>query len=360
LPAVFGSRIALNVYFWLFLCFFAFVLNFNGAHRQYVYPVTWYYLFRTITVLLLATLLYVNNLWLVPSYLMAGKKGKYFLLVSTLTYITGLCYSAFFAILGIYFPKITISDVSVISALQVVYPVAWYVLIFFQAISWSFVLFISVFVFTVTWYMHDYQRQKKVSEEAQKKQIETELNFLKSQVNPHFLFNTLNNLYTLTIKKSDDAPAVVMRLSSILRYLLYESNTNEVSFEKEKEIAQAYIDLELLRMNNKNNMHFTIESDKPYHIYPLLWVPILENVFKHGTRFISDNYNVDFRFSIQNGELSIYSKNSFKPPDEPNKNGRIGLSNLEKRLALLFPGRHKFVVSVEGDFFIAQVNIHLP
>jgi LytS/YehU family sensor histidine kinase len=146
--------------------------------------------------------------------------------------------------------------------------------------------------------------------------------------------------------------------------MLYESNSNETSFEKENEIMQAYIDLELLRITKKNGLQFHIESDKDYNIPPLLWVPVLENIFKHGTRFISKEYNIEYRFIIHQGSLSIYSKNTFKQANAENeieseKKGGIGLDNLKKRLALLFPGKHVLYSGKEDDYFITNVLIQL-
>ena len=355
------SRLALNLYYWVFYAILEFGINFYGRRGQYHYPQGWYILFRATTTLLFAALLYANNLWLIPRYFVKKKYGKYLLIWLLIAYATGLCLAGLFEMLDVRFPKMAMRDVTMFNAMRVFYP-ANHKIIFFEAISWMFSLAISTTEFTVAWYMQDYAKQKRRKEEAEKKQVETELNFLKSQINPHFLFNTLNNLYTLTIMKSESAPDVVAKLSSILRYLLYESNINKVSFEKEKEIMQAVIDLELLRLSNKNNMLFTIETDKPYNMPPLLWVPVLENVFKHGTRYISNEYFIDYRFTIQNDHLSIYSKNSYKPSEVQNgadKEGGIGLSNLQKRLNLLYPGKHSLHTSQEGNFFITTVQIQL-
>ena len=354
-----GSRAAMNIYFWLFLIIIA-NLTFYGSGRQYFYPQAWYYLFRGITITLLAGLLYANNLWLVPRYLISGKKGKYFLFIFLATYVAGLCYAGLFEQLDVHFPKISMDDISLVSALRV--KIQTRLLIFLEAFSWLFSLSIFLFIFTVAWYMHDYKRQKQLTEAAQKKQVETELVFLKSQLNPHFLFNTLNNLYVLTIKKSDNAPDIVSKLSTILRYLLYESDISLVSFEREKEIMQAYIDLELLRLPNKSNMHFTVAADKPYTIPPLLWMPVLENVFKHGTRFISSDYFIDFHFEILDNRLSISSKNGFKAGNGENNSGNnsgIGLSNFGKRLALLYPGKHTTEIKEEGNYFVTNIQIQL-
>jgi LytS/YehU family sensor histidine kinase len=217
-------------------------------------------------------------------------------------------------------------------------------------------------MFTMAWYMNDYSKQEKLVEETRKKQIETELSFLKSQINPHFLFNTLNNLYSLALKKSDTAPEAILKLSVILRYLLYDSNTEEVSFDKEKEIMQAYIDLELLRLADNDQLHFSISADNSCKVPPLLWLPVLENVFKHGTRFISTECFVDYRFMIQNNMLTIYAKNRYKnaaPSVESDKVGGIGLSNLRKRLNILYPQKHKINIMQDEDYYVTEVQVAL-
>ena len=357
---VLGSRVAMNIYFWTFLIVLEYGMNFHTRGRKYYYDPQWYYLFRTITAIMMATLLYLNNLWLLPTFLIKRKYGKYFGLLFLISYAFGLGFAGFFETLDIYFPKIEVPDVSLFSTGRVIYPTRW--IIFLEGLAWLLPIFVGVFMFSVAWYMQDYKRQRRVLEETQKKQLEAELNFLKSQINPHFLFNTLNNLYALTVKKSDNAPDVVSKLSTILRYLLYESDSKAVPFEKEKEIMEAYIELELLRLSNKQNLNFSISADRSYNIPPLLWVSILENIFKHGTRYISSEYYIDYNFSIRDNNLSIVSKNSFKGPDAKNNletTGGIGLSNLQKRLTLLYPGKHEVAAHEEGNYFITNVQIQL-
>jgi two-component system LytT family sensor kinase len=217
-----------------------------------------------------------------------------------------------------------------------------------------------LFVFSLGWFMHDHTRQQKLLEAVQKKQMETELHFLKNQVNPHFLFNTLNNLYGLSLKNSDKGPDAILRLSSILRYMLYESNAQLVSFEREKEIMNAYIELELLRLPAGEDFHFNIEADRAYSIPPLLWLPVLENVFKHATRVIATHYFVDFRFVIKDNIVEIYSKNNYKAGAKTNGDaGGIGLDNSRKRLALLYPGRHKIETGKDEEYYTVQIKIEL-
>jgi len=217
-----------------------------------------------------------------------------------------------------------------------------------------------LFVSTLTWYMHDYWRQQELIKDTLQKQLETELSFLKNQINPHFLFNTLNNLYALALQKSDDAPGAILKLSSILRYILYESDTPTMSFEKEKEIMQAYIELELLRLSDKEGLRFDIMTDKSYELPPLLWLPVLENVFKHGTRTISEKTPVEFHFEIRNNRLSVYSRNDVKMLVGSNEQrGGVGLNNLKKRLELLYPEKHSFETRSENNFYITQIQIDL-
>lgn len=355
-----GSRVAMNIYFWTFLIVLEYALNFHTRGRKYHYAAEWYYFFRTITAILMAGILYINNLWLIPKFLIKRRYGKYFGLLILLSYTFGLAFAGFFETLDVHFPKIEVQDVSLFSTSRVIYPTRWILLL--EGIAWLLPIFVGVFMFSVAWYMHDYKRQRRALEETQRKQLEAELNFLKSQINPHFLFNTLNNLYALTVKKSDDAPDVVSKLSIILRYLLYESDSKAVPFEKEKEIMEAYIELELLRLSNRQNLNFSISADKSYNIPPLLWVSILENIFKHGTRYISNEYYIDYTFNIRDNNLSIVSKNSFKGPDAKNNletPGGIGLSNLQKRLSLLYPGKHEIAAHEDGNYFITNVQIQL-
>jgi LytS/YehU family sensor histidine kinase len=187
-----------------------------------------------------------------------------------------------------------------------------------------------------------------------------ELAFLRNQLNPHFLFNTLNNLYGLALEKNENTPDSILKLSLILRYLVYESSLALVSFEKEKEIMHAYIELELLRLSDANNVSFFVTTDKDYSLPPLLWLPVLENIFKHGTRFITSELNIEYRCTAINDKLTIFSKNTFKPGMKQEKNGGgVGLTTLKKRLALLYPAKHSMSTITEGNFYTTNIEIDL-
>ncbi len=364
---LFGSRLARNVYFWIVAIVVSFMVNFPAGGGTYHYSPWWYYLLRAITTLVFIAFLYFNNLFLVPRFLAKKKTGKYLLLAFIASYVTGLIFASLFKITDHYFPKIRISDVSIFSTLRYVVPHPPFWVLFMDALLWIVTLALILFQFTMAWYMTDHAKQQKAIEAAKKKQVEAELNFLKSQINPHFLFNTLNNLYALAIKHSDKTPDTILKLSAILRYLLYESNVENISFEKEKEIMQAYIALELLRLSNSNNFTFSISSDNKCNIPPLLWVPVLENVFKHGTRIISDNNFVDYRFTITNNNLTIYSKNNYKAingnghrnGEDRSVKGGIGLTNLQQRLNILYPDKHHIYTTISDNYYITEVQIEL-
>src|SRR5690606_26203378 len=144
----------------------------------------------------------------------------------------------------------------------------------------------------------------------------------------------------------------------ILRYILYDSNTALVSFEKEKEIIQAYVELELIRLKNDQNFQVTVEADKEYETPPLLWLPVLENIFKHGTRYISDDYFMDFKYTIFQNRLSIYGRNRYRDVNGRGLTnvGGIGLENLRKRLELIYGRKHQLTISREEGIFTIHVQ----
>lgn len=298
----------LNIYFWIY----GIIQVLRQASVGYHYSPWLYYLFISITTGLLIAFSYSNNLYLLPRFVKNKKRPSYLYAMIALVAVFSIAHTLVLKSILYYFPDIKTSQISIISA-----PLSkdWSVYRIIKEIpGYTIIYSFWGLIFTMAWYMTHYLHQEKIIEQTKKEQIETELSFLKSQINPHFLFNNLNNLYALAIKKSDKTPEIILKLSSLLRYLLYESNVGEISFEKEKEIIEAYIDLELLRLSSIENFHFTITSDKAYKIPPLLWLPILENVFKHGARFISDNNYIDYSFRIENNVIEIYSKNLFKTP----------------------------------------------
>ena len=352
-----GGRFFRNLLFWAFLL----LLTISGRNISLDKNAGWYYMFLAATTLQMLILTYTNNLVLVPRLLVKRKIILYVLAVLALTTIISISYTLTIKLALSHFPVLKVQQ---IASIHVPVSTTWSIEVIMQEVfeGYFFGFLLWILIFTMAWYMTDYARQARIAEEARKKQMEAELSFLRNQMNPHFLFNTLNNIYGLTLKKSDKAPLAVMELSQIMRYILYESDMQLTTFEKEKEIMEAYINLELLRLNNDNDVHITILSDDSCLIPPLLWLPVLENVFKHGTRFITDKHYIEYRFIIAAKKLMIYSKNTYKTvlkKTDDNETGGIGLSNLRKRLTMLYPGKHQIHAYEENDYFITEVNILL-
>ncbi len=349
----FGSRLALNIYFWMFL----FLLKqWDVASNIKVYPIL-YYSMIVFYLLFFIALSYINNFVLLPKFLFRQKRIIYFMSVLALLFGVSYLYTFFIK----WLPQI-IYEFDSLQVSIVMSPVSnnlSFMGILDDMQSYFAIMVVWIIIFSLLgFYHHGIDRIKRM-QEAINKHRDTELAFLKNQINPHFLFNTLNNLYALSLKKSDEAPESILKLSNILRYILYESDSGLIPFEKEKDILQAYVDIELLRLSNISSIRFSIMSDQDYNIPPLLWLPIIENVFKH-TRLI-EKLEVDFRFNINQNNLTIYCKNNMH--NETNKNelmkDGIGLNNLHKRLSLLYPEKHSLVSTTENNYFSIDLSINL-
>jgi len=195
--------------------------------------------------------------------------------------------------------------------------------------------------------------------QAEKDKITAELQLLKAQVHPHFLFNTLNNIYSFSLENSPKTPGLILKLSSLLSYMLYDCKAEEVLLEKEVEIMKNYIDLEKERYGNKIEISWNIEGDiKDKYIAPLLLLPFLENAFKHGTSEQLEKpwLSVDISVSqnILKGKIAN-SKNEYTPAT----NHGIGIQNVKKRLAFIYPDRHELKINDEGNFFVVSLLIEL-
>ncbi len=192
---------------------------------------------------------------------------------------------------------------------------------------------------------------------AQQEKITAELQLLKAQVHPHFLFNTLNNIYSFSLDRSPKTPEMILKLSSLLSYMLYDCSSEEVRLEKEVEIMKNYIDLEKERYGEVIDISWNVEGDiKDRFIAPLMMLPFLENAFKHGTSEQVEKSWISVDISARQDALHlkiVNSKNEYAPY---NANG-IGINNIKKRLELLYPGRYDLKMSDEGNFFVVSMQL---
>ncbi|OFY48718.1 MAG: histidine kinase [Bacteroidetes bacterium GWF2_41_31] len=218
----------------------------------------------------------------------------------------------------------------------------------------------SIFFFGIIKHIYDYRKLKEATQLLRIEKQEAELNYLKSQTNPHFLFNTLNNIYSLSRDKSDLAPESILRLSKILRFMLYETSGEFISVEQELEIINDYIELEKMRYDNSLRINFKNEiEDLKQPLPPLLLIPLVENAFKHGVSETRNQPFVDILLSVNKQQLLFVIKNSTENSDgEKSVKENIGLSNLRRQLVLLYKEYNLSVQQYE-TVFTATLKINL-
>jgi two-component system, LytTR family, sensor histidine kinase AlgZ len=219
------------------------------------------------------------------------------------------------------------------------------------------VFFVAMLKFVEDWF--ELEAQKK---EIENEKLIAELRFLKAQINPHFLFNTLNNLYSLAFINSPNTTVVIDKLSQMMRYMIYDSNHPKISLDKEIAYMQNYISLEKLRLNNEVPISFKIIGHtEGVHIVPLILITFLENAFKHG---ISNNakdawINITLELS---GTACVYTVENSKLPEKDEKTKEksgIGLQNVQRRLALSYPNQYDLEVEDNANHYLVQLNLDL-
>ncbi|ARS42831.1 histidine kinase [Sphingobacteriaceae bacterium GW460-11-11-14-LB5] len=223
--------------------------------------------------------------------------------------------------------------------------------------------------FSTLWYLGlmlalklsiDWYGQQLIIQKITVEKLNAELNFLRAQVNPHFLFNVLNNLYALTLKKSELAPDVVLKLSEMMEYMLYDSNDEKVLLEKEISYLHNYIELERLRFSGAANI--VLNSDATLNgeeIAPLLLLPLVENAFKHGLSKQTESSWLRINIGLKGSILSFLIENAKPSSISDKRNGGIGLINLRNRLELLYPNQHQLEIEDKNNIFSVKLIIEL-
>ena len=207
--------------------------------------------------------------------------------------------------------------------------------------------------FSIDWF--DSQKYK---DELIKDRQASEIALLRSQVNPHFLFNTLNNIYSLVYSKSDEAPDAVMKLSSIMRYMLYDSNTDRVAVNKEVEYLNSFIELQQLRITQKGFVEIKVTGSMENRtIAPMLLIPFVENAFKHGEK--NHEPGIIIHLNLESDKLFFTVTNYLKLNNPiPNEDsGGFGLNNIKRRLGLLYPDKHDLKITTTGDMYKIELKI---
>lgn len=210
--------------------------------------------------------------------------------------------------------------------------------------------------FTTRWIVDQQVKAELINQNQQ-----SELALLRSQINPHFLFNTLNNIYSLVYTRSDDAPQAMTKLSEIMRYMLYETNTDKVALSKEIEYLKSYIELLRLRVAKKGFISLEIKGNTENKIVaPMLLVPFVENAYKHCNKK-STIPGIKITLEVKEDLLIFSVVNSVRKDAElgENDDGGIGLKNIKRRLELLYPGQHQLKISETAEYYSIELQISL-
>lgn len=220
--------------------------------------------------------------------------------------------------------------------------------------EWYVVAFVSAIKLTVDWISIKNQR-----DELQHLQLQTEIKYLRSQIQPHFFFNTLNSLYALTLQKSDNAPKVVVKLSEIMRYVLYEVQESEIQLTREIRYINSYINLEELRCDRILFSLNIIGNIEDIRTPPLLFLPFIENCFKHGGS-TGEGVQIDITLKSLPGDNSLHFlvRNTINPEDRSiTAKGGIGLQNVKRRLYLLYQNNFTLQTGIRRGYFVAYLKI---
>lgn len=226
-------------------------------------------------------------------------------------------------------------------------------------------LFPMIFAYTLSTSVEvtaQWLKQAQLEKEIENERLNSELLFLRSQINPHFLFNTLNNIYSLAIDKSDHTETSILMLSSMMRYMLYETNAQKVALNKELEYLENYLSLQKLRLSKQKNIKITIEikgNTSAFAIAPLLLIPLVENAFKHGLSYRQES-GIMIYLECEPSKLYFKVQNS-KPLErlelEVGDSTGIGLRNIQRRLNLLYPDTHSFNIQENDTYYLVELNL---
>jgi sensor histidine kinase YesM len=233
---------------------------------------------------------------------------------------------------------------------------------------WSYALFeLPFYIFlmlgsTAFRVVADKIREQRQAKEKETENLKTELSFLRSQVSPHFMFNVLNNMVALARKKSDLLEPSLIKLSSLLRYMLYETDEDKVLLEKEIEYLKSFIELQAQRFGKNVDINATFEPvPDGFVIEPMLLIPFVENAFKHGTGLVPQA-RIDIHLKLENSQLNLCVRNRYNETTEweKDKTSGIGLTNVKRRLNLLYPNIHSLQITKEDGWFsvFLKLNLH--
>lgn len=295
-----------------------------------------------VTIVFLAISVYINLLCLIPYFFNKRKYGLFFLL--------------------------EIGNILLFIVLN------YFVSCFFEGRNQSNILseifaeFILVLLFLIVSTLIKFMRESIAVQdvelrikEVEKQKIEAELIALKAQVNPHFFFNTLNSLYALSLDKSEKAPELILKLSELMRYVIYESKENLIPIGKQLEFLQSYVYLERIRTNDSLLVDFMVQGDHlQLKVAPLLYLAFIENAFKHGAKLKENHPFIHILFNLELPDrVGFFIQNNKDIAPVISSSGGIGLANVKKRLELLYPGKFTLHIEETKSLYNVELTIFL-
>jgi len=331
----------------LHLCFWIAVLLFYTiffGYQNVSYNITFSFVIVLLPVTIVTT--YFLNYELIPNYLFKRRYTKFFL------------YFIYTLIVSFYIEMMTVMGIFIAVAemnMEELHPSNTNAL--FLIAGMYVVVFLGVAIKLVNQYNSNQVEIQKLKGDK----IEAELKFLKAQLHPHFLFNTLNNLYSLILEKSDKASDVVLKLSELLDYVLYECNAEFIALEKEINQLKNYIELERLRYGNRLDVEFIHDTiPKKMSIPPMILMTLLENSFKHGVSKSMENswIKVDLKADEKMMLFSIKNSNCPINKSKPEKQGGIGIENLKNRLKLMYKDNYQLMINDNKSSFIVKLQLN--
>lgn len=331
-------RVLSHLLYWILAWFF---LNLLFGFGELLNRLSMYYSFAVLLITAGATYWIIG--YLVPRYLFKGRYGLF------------LIYLVFTIIVSLDLELITVMFFLIYKKFQVI---IYNTRDIYSMIAGTyFIVFLSAGIKLTEYWFNEQQRRQ----DALKAKVETELKMLRSQIHPHFLFNTLNNIYALSLQKSDQAPDAILKLSELLDYLIYHGENEQAPLIKEIELIEHYIELEKLRYGDRLQASFEKKGD-PHEamIAPVLLLPFVENAFKHGISQSRDKVWLKILLEISNRTVIFHIENS-KPLTSTKKSipGGIGLENLKRRLKILYENRYTLDIHDKMDIYIVHLILKL-
>lgn len=235
-----------------------------------------------------------------------------------------------------------------------------------QSIYWFFgEVLVPLLAFMTIKFMFDNFEKQQELERIEKNKLTSELKFLKSQIQPHILFNSLNNLYNFALSKSDKAPELILQLSNVLRYILYETTTEKVALSKELDFVTDYIALQEIQFEGRGTIDYSlnkVEHIASLNIAPFILIPFIENSFKHSFGTKIRGVDIKIKINLEENQLQLLVSNNFEKSNKANTEltySGIGLKNVKKRLDLLYPKQYNLSLKTSEEYYHVQLDLTL-